>query len=92
MSKKQFSKFITRGSNRLIFKIAKQRLKSNELGTYVTYGIRIYQNGILIRQIPDVSPQKKHVMTLIRRCNQEQPDLIHVNDVVADFLQEVAMI
>ena len=65
----------------------KQRLTTDDLGTYTTYGV-IVQDGEnrTILSVPDVSPDRAFVNGLCDRCNQFQLDPVHLRDVISDLL------
>ena len=60
--------------------------------TYTAYGISVYQTippdplPQLIRDIPDISQSLSRVATLVERCNRLQPSLVHLDDIVEDYL------
>lgn len=49
---------------------------------YTSYGI-CYNDSVYIN---DISADKAAVEELVRRCNEEKLDPMHLNDVVEDFL------
>ncbi len=53
-----------------------------------TYGIVAVDSisKLTIRIIPDISVNKAEIEKLIDQCNNLQLDIIHLNDVVLDFL------
>ena len=74
--------------NRFKYKTVREKLNSDELGSYVTYGIIIYKNKELLKYISDVSTIKRDVQDLVRRCNEEQLDPIHIEEVISDYLAD----
>ena len=76
-------------ANRLRYKTVREKRNSDELGSYVTYGIIIYKNKKLLKYISDVSNIKRDVQDLVRRCNEEQLDPIHIEEVVDDYLTDL---
>lgn len=61
-------------------------INSEEFGEYITYGIQIYNDGELIREISDVSTSERKVADLCECCNRLKLDPIHIDDVIEDIL------
>lgn len=55
-----------------------------------TYGMAIYKCGILFRMIEDISTNLCATQSLIDILNQENPEPIHLDDIVEDFCFEYA--
>ena len=53
---------------------------------YNTYGIGAYSDGMVVDYIPDLSPLFDKVKSLVNLCNEEKLSLIHLRDVVEDFI------
>ncbi|MBQ8766982.1 MAG: hypothetical protein IJZ16_09270 [Clostridia bacterium] len=51
-----------------------------------TYGIAVFQNKSLIRFIKDVSTDRKAVKQLVKDMNEYQIELVHIDDVLEDFI------
>ena len=92
MSKKILSTIPSKEPNRYTYEVIREELHSDELGDYVTYGIQMSAENNVLKMISDVSTNREYVKELVQRCNSEQLDPIHIDDVVSDFIQEVAMI
>lgn len=54
--------------------------------TYTTYGIGAIQNGIMQKSIPDISTSFNKIKNLVLDCNDNGLSLIHLEDVIEDFL------
>ena len=91
MSKKFFSKSKSQEPKLYLYEAVRQELRSDELGEYVTYGIRASSNEQQIAFVSDVSTDKQAVQHLAELCTSDQLDPIHLNDIVEDFLMEVTM-
>ncbi len=68
----------------------REKRRSSELGTYVTYGLRAYERvGRKWREaayISDICVDAVAVRRLARSCTQGNLDPCHLFDVVEDFL------
>lgn len=64
-----------------------QEEKEIEGGAYTTYGIRVldYEQKELLA-ISDISLDEQRVVSLCQLCNQEKLDILHIMDVIEDFL------
>ncbi len=53
-----------------------------------TYGIVAVDSitKLTLRTIPDISVDKAEIEKLIAQCNNLQLDIIHLNDIIYDFL------
>ena len=51
-----------------------------------TYGIDVYRRGYKLYEVKDITVDREKLENLIRLCNQEQLSLLHLRDVVEDFL------
>lgn len=60
----------------------KEELFSEDLGTYTSFGIRIYQESQELSFISDISPDAKYVRDLAQRCTEHQLDPIHFFDII----------
>lgn len=68
------------------YEIETRILDSEELGTYVTYGVRAVEDGVLVASVCDVSTDHDTVSKIVDRCNEGGLDKIHLSDVVSDCL------
>lgn len=70
------------------YQLRKDILYQQDTGDYTSYGIDVFnsQSNVLIRSIPDISLEKELLKNLISLCNDLQLDIIHLDDVVDDFL------
>ena len=61
-----------------------EELKSDELGTYTTYGVKVFENESEVKYISDVSLDKHFVSELCRKCTEGQLEPIHLMDIIED--------
>ena len=92
MSKKFLSTFKPEEPKRYIYKAVRQELRADELGTYVTYGIRVSSDGQQLTFVSDVSTDEQAARHLAELCTSEQLDPIHLNDVIEDFLVDLTTV
>ncbi len=72
------------------YKLRRDKLFCEDAGNYISYGMDIYntQTQKLIRSIKDICLKKEPLERLITKCNKLQPDIIHIGDIIEDFLVE----
>lgn len=68
------------------YKTVKERLTHPDLGTYVSYGIRAYDDGVVAAFVSDVSTDKHFVKELARKFTESQLSPCHLADVVTDAI------
>lgn len=69
------------------YKLNRGSFDHAELGAYVSYGLTAYdENEQLLQTISDISTSEQAVSALVSLCNKLQVSLIHMDDIVADFL------
>ena len=64
-----------------------QRLYTEEIGDYVSYGISVTKNGERIYEVGDVTTDLDALSALCEKCTLLQLDPIHLEDVIYDFLE-----
>lgn len=69
-----------------IYEPIRQTVVSDDLGEYVTYGIRVLSNGKPLSLVTDVSTDMDTVERLSALCTKEQLDPIHLMDVISDAI------
>ena len=63
----------------------KEKLHSDELGTYISFGIKAFDSSdCLIASVSDVSTDKVFVQDLCEKCTLHQLHPIHLLDVIED--------
>lgn len=65
--------------------LCKEKVKI-EGHTVFTYGIKAYDNGVMIKHISDVSLNYHAVKNLVSDLNKYKVDIIHLEDVIEDFI------
>ena len=78
-------------AGRYLYEAVRHTAISEEIGNYVTYGIRVSEDGFELGFTPDVSTDMETVVRLAANCTAGQLDPIHLGDVIEDLLAEVAM-
>ena len=68
----------------MLYKLRIDVVLDEEGARHLTYGIDVYR---LERTVPDVFTDRNKAAMLIDLCNQLQPDLEHLNDVILDAIQ-----
>ena len=68
-----------------------ETLRSDELGTYVTYSLSVRTVEEEISFVRDVSTNFEDVQHLADLCTERQLDPMHLDDVINDFLIEPTM-
>jgi len=64
-------------------------LKEHTSGNDTSYGIEILENGTAVQFIPDVFAEKSHAENLVRMCNENDVDPVHIGDVISDMQNEL---
>ena len=89
MSKKFLSTFNPKKPKRYLYETVRQELRTDELGRYVTYGIRVSLDGRQLELVSDVTTDERAAQRLANLCTSEQLDPIHLNDVIEDLLVDL---
>ena len=77
-------------NERYSYEAVAQTLTADELGTYLTYGIRVSLAERELAFVSDVTADRREIETLVKLCNDGQLDPVHLNDVIEDFLADGA--
>ncbi len=67
------------------YKIVKNRIYREELGRYVSYGIKVSSNGGRCI-FEDVSVNRKSLRRVVKLCNKCRVDPRHLAEVIEDYL------
>ena len=59
---------------------------ARHIGLYRSYGIFAFVRGQQILHIPDVFCERHKADEFVRLCNEEQPELIHLEELIEDTL------
>ncbi len=72
----------------LTYKLRKDNLFHQNIGNYSSYGIDAVNeiSALPVRSISDISTEKEPLENLIYLCNKLHLDIIHLDDVIEDFL------
>ena len=57
-----------------------------ECGWFVSYGIRVEQDGVTLYTRPDVFTERTLVAEICRLCTAEQVEPVHLEDVIDGML------
>ena len=71
--------------------VIKQHITSEELGTYVTYGIRVERDQETLALIHDLSTKFEDIQRLADLCTKHQLSFEHLSDVIEDFLADPSL-
>ena len=70
-----------------LFLPVEQRLFSDDLGSYISFGIAVLDgNDRTVFSVSDISTDKLLVADLCDHCNRFKLDPIHLFDVISDIL------
>lgn len=73
---------------RYVYRVVSCVLSDRESGLYRTYGIEACENGKTVALVQDISLDRDAVAKLVRACNRERLEVVHLADVVDDFLAD----
>lgn len=65
-----------------------EALRSEALGDYVSYGIRVTREGKEINFVSDVTTDREAIEYLCAICTEKGLSVDHLMDVIEDFLEE----
>ena len=75
------------------YSVFKEELRSEDLGTYISYGICAKDcNGKILSSVSDISTEYEEVKKLALRCEEGQLDPSQLQDVAEDFLVELTTV
>ena len=78
-------------AGRYLYEAVQHTAISEEIGDYVTYGIRVSEDGRELSFTADVSTDGEAVERLAANCTDGQLAPIHLGDVIEDLLAEAVM-
>ncbi|MBQ8764507.1 MAG: hypothetical protein IJZ12_01110 [Clostridia bacterium] len=70
----------------IVYCVRRDQLRDEDIGRYISFGIDILKDGKPLRVIKDVSPNEKELRKLVSLLNKLQPSLIHIDDIIDDFI------
>lgn len=72
------------------YKMMRETLNCAEIGSYTAYGIAAYKladgEATLIKFISDVFLNENDAESFVKKCNELKLDIIHLCDVIEDFI------
>lgn len=75
------------------YQIREDRISDETGKEHIVYGIQAVDSaGHVVLAFPDVYFSRKKAERLVDLCNENQLELIHLADVVADAIQREAMV
>lgn len=66
------------------YDIVSRSMEVNNIST-TSYGISVLYNDSLIYQVEDISTDYVAIQNFVIILNEENPELIHLNDIIEDF-------
>ena len=72
--------------NLVNYRMIAERRQDVDVGTYMAYGIALFDGERPLRYIPDVFLQREKAQELVACCNRLALDPIHLDDVIEDML------
>lgn len=69
-----------------LYQIFSERLRSEDVGIYTGYGIRVFEGECEVASVSDISENMEKVEKICRMCTQCQLDPKHFGDVIEDSI------
>ena len=63
-----------------------EHLTREETGSYTAYAVVVEQDGVRVEYISDAFSDRAQAARFIDLCNELQPTLIHMRELIEDFL------
>lgn len=70
------------------YRVRKDRLVSEDNIRYIAYGIDVYDGLRKVRNIKDVSLDKKRLKGFVKQCNHDKIKLQHLDNAVQQFVED----
>lgn len=70
----------------LYYRTFKMHIENSLLGIYDSYGLIIEEDNVEIRVIPDLTCDFNSITELAELCTKEQVELVHIDDIIENFL------
>lgn len=73
----------------LLYQTFAERRYNRESGEYIAYGLKVFESGAEgspLKIVPDISVDRDAVVQLARKCTAGQLSLLHLEDVIEDFI------
>ncbi len=68
------------------YRSIREEMFSDEIGSYISYGIELADGDNVVRKISDVSTDEETVSHLVLLSNELNLSPIHIDDVISDIL------
>ena len=68
------------------YSVVCEEIESEYIGKYVSYGIEVSREGKTVCRVSDVSTDRDEIEELVRLCEAEELSVLHIYDVIEDFL------
>ena len=68
------------------YRLFAQSMYDRVVGHYETFGVSVFEDGVMIRIVRDVSPDRKRVEALVSEFNREHLEPVHLDQAIEDFL------
>ena len=68
------------------YRSIREEMFSDEIGSYISYGIELTDGDNVVRKISDVSTDEETVSHLVLLSNELNLSPIHIDDVISDIL------
>lgn len=59
-----------------------------ESNSETLYGINVFENGILVYSIEEITGSRSDILRLTNLCNELNIELCHLDDIVEDYLTD----
>lgn len=70
------------------YKVQKEQAYNSACGQYDTYGVAVYEDGMLLSAVEDISLDKDKVAALADRFNRDQLSPAHLEEMIETFLYD----
>lgn len=70
------------------YRVIRERIIDEDIGTYVAYGIELRSKGKTVRKISDIFLSYRKIKHLCRLCNKLKPDNGQIDYIVQDCIEE----
>lgn len=60
--------------------------QESNIGPYITYGIKVFENNKVIKYVPGVFPDENKAVNFVNTCNRIQLSPVHLENFIEDNL------
>jgi hypothetical protein len=75
-----------KNSKKYCYTVIEETMLTDESREYLAYGVRASLGDTEIATVSDVTTDGVSLTALVKLCNEEALDIIHMEDVIQDFL------